>query len=153
MADVHNLQVMTNPQLLKAQAKETTLLRPAAAQGVAQQCPSRGLQCLSLRKNSVVCLPGTGYPEHGQRKGLEISSLPLGGAEAFFVQTAPFVTWWRKTVNQAVYRSIGRAHYADDLILLEGEFSECTSWGVGFSDSTQLFGPQCQTQPGLVMNL
>lgn len=86
-----------------------------------------------LKKYSVVYLRGTRYPEHGQRNGLEIPSLPLGGAEALCVQTAPFVTSLSrgKIVNQAVYRSIWRAHYADDLILLEGEVSECTSWGVG----------------------
>lgn len=44
MADVYNLRVVINPQLLKAQAaKETTQFRPVTAQAVTQQCPSRGL--------------------------------------------------------------------------------------------------------------
>lgn len=44
MADVYNLRVTINPQLLKAQAtKETTLFSRVTAQAVRQQCPSRSL--------------------------------------------------------------------------------------------------------------
>lgn len=134
MADVDNLRATINSQLLKAEAaQETPLFTPVTAQAVTHPCPSRGLQYLSFKKTRVTYLRGTTYPEYGQRNGLELFSLPLGGAEALFVQTPPFVTSLsqRKIVNRAVHRSIWRAHYTDDLILLEGEVSECISWGLG----------------------